>query len=157
MKKFIAGNWKMNGALAANETLVKAILAGIGAASCDAAVCVPAPYLAQMQGLLAGSNLSLGAQDVSAHDAGAFTGEVSAVMLREFGVRHVIVGHSERRQYHEETDTVVASSRMSRFGPSAPARRPARSRRSRCMRCCAIRSRRPQNTPLGFVSCTVAA
>ncbi len=108
MKKFIAGNWKMNGALAANETLVKAILAGIGAASCDAAVCVPAPYLAQMQGLLAGSNLSLGAQDVSAHDAGAFTGEVSAVMLREFGVRHVIVGHSERRQYHEETDTVVA-------------------------------------------------
>ncbi len=108
MKKLIAGNWKMNGALAANDTLVTAILAGLGAASCDAAVCVPTPYLAQMQALLVGSTLSLGAQDVSTHDAGAFTGEVSAAMLREFGVRYVIVGHSERRQYHGESDAVVA-------------------------------------------------
>ncbi len=108
MRKLIAGNWKMNGALAANETLVKALLDGMGAASCDAAVCVPAPYLAQVQGLLAGSALALGAQDLSARDAGAFTGEVSASMLREFGVRYVIVGHSERRQYHGEADAAVA-------------------------------------------------
>ncbi|MEO7937822.1 MAG: triose-phosphate isomerase [Burkholderiaceae bacterium] len=108
MRKLIAGNWKMNAALDANVVLVKAILAGLDAAGCDVAVCVPAPYLAQLQGLLAGSALSLGAQDVSAHDAGAFTGEVSASMLRDFGVRHVIVGHSERRQYHAETDAVVA-------------------------------------------------
>jgi triosephosphate isomerase len=108
MKKLIAGNWKMNGALAANETLVKALVTGMGAASCDAAVCVPAPYLAQVQSLLAGSALALGAQDVSAREAGAFTGEVSASMLRDFGVRYVIVGHSERRQHHGETDAAVA-------------------------------------------------
>jgi triosephosphate isomerase len=107
-KKLIAGNWKMNGSLAGNEALAKAVLAGLKGASCDAAVCVPAPYLAQLQALLAGSVLALGAQDVSSHDAGAFTGEVSAAMLREFGVRYAIVGHSERRQYHGETDALVA-------------------------------------------------
>ncbi len=108
MKKLIAGNWKMNGTLAGNEALVRSIQAGLVASSCDAAVCVPAPFLAQLQGLLAGSALELGAQDVSRHDAGAFTGEMSASMLREFGVRYVIVGHSERRQYHGETDADVA-------------------------------------------------
>jgi len=108
MKKLIAGNWKMNGALAANEALVKAFTAGLAESSCDAAVCVPAPYLAQVHALLAGSSVALGAQDLSGHDAGAFTGEVSASMLREFGVRYAIVGHSERRQYHGETDAQVA-------------------------------------------------
>ncbi len=107
-RKLIAGNWKMNGSLAGNEALVKAVLAGMGGVSCDAAVCAPAPYLAQLQALLAGSALAPGAQDVSSHEAGAFTGEVSAAMLREFGVRYAIVGHSERRQYHGETDAAVA-------------------------------------------------
>ncbi|MCB2029368.1 MAG: triose-phosphate isomerase [Rhodoferax sp.] len=107
-RKLIAGNWKMNASLAGNTALVQAVLAGIGDAACDAAVCVPAPYLAQLQGLLAGSTLALGAQDVSSHEAGAYTGEVSAAMLREFGVRYAIVGHSERRQYHGEDDAVVA-------------------------------------------------
>ena len=106
--KLIAGNWKMNGSLAANEALVKAVLAGLKAPACAIAVCVPAPYLAQTRALLTGSPVDLGAQDVSSHDAGAFTGETSAAMLREFGVRYAIVGHSERRQYHGETDAVVA-------------------------------------------------
>jgi triosephosphate isomerase len=108
MKKLIAGNWKMNGNLAANDALVRAIIGGMKEAACSVAVCVPAPYLAQVQMLRAGSQLELGAQDVSRHEQGAFTGEVSAAMLKEFGVRYALVGHSERRQYHGETDAVVA-------------------------------------------------
>lgn len=108
-RKLIAGNWKMNGSLAANEALLSALRAGIGEPACDVAVCVPAPYLAQVQALLAGSAIALGAQDVSAQAQGAFTGEQSAAMLREFGVRYAIVGHSERRQYHGESDDAVAA------------------------------------------------
>lgn len=107
-KKLIAGNWKMNGSLAANEDLVKGLLAGLGTPVCDVAVAVPSPYLAQVQGLLSGANIALGAQDVSAFASGAYTGEVSAAMLKDFGVRYALVGHSERRQYHGETDAVVA-------------------------------------------------
>lgn len=107
-KKLIAGNWKMNGSLAANEALVRAIAAGMGGAQCTVAVCVPAPYLAQLQALRQGTALEVGSQDVSAHEQGAYTGELSAAMLKEFGVRYAIVGHSERRQYHGETDTLVA-------------------------------------------------
>ena len=109
-KKLIAGNWKMNGSLQANEALVRAVVAGLPAAAdrADVAVCVPAPYLAQVQALAQGSALDLGAQDVSPHAAGAYTGEVSAAMLRDFGARYAIVGHSERRQYHGETDAQVA-------------------------------------------------
>ena len=107
-KKLIAGNWKMNGNLEANDALVRALVTGMKEARCDVAVCVPAPYLAQVQMLRHGSSLELGAQDVSQHVSGAYTGEVSAPMLREFGVRYAIVGHSERRQYHGETDALVA-------------------------------------------------
>lgn len=107
-KKLIAGNWKMNGSLAANEQLLKAVLAGVGQPACRVAVAVPSVYLAQCQSLLAGSVVELGAQDVSQHEAGAYTGEVSAAMLRELGVRYAIVGHSERRQYHGESDEAVA-------------------------------------------------
>jgi triosephosphate isomerase len=106
--KLIAGNWKMNGGLEANDALVRALVAGIREAKCDVAVCVPAPYFAQVQMLKSGSRLELGAQDVSQHEKGAYTGEVSAAMLREFGVRYAIVGHSERRQYHGESDALVA-------------------------------------------------
>ncbi len=108
-KKLIAGNWKMNASLAGNEELVKALLAGVGTPVCDVAVCVPSPYLSQVQGLLAGQGvIALGSQNVSARVVGAFTGDVSASMLKEFGVRYAIVGHSERRQHQAESDTLVA-------------------------------------------------
>ncbi|MFD1711577.1 triose-phosphate isomerase [Ottowia sp. GY511] len=108
-KKLIAGNWKMNGSLAANQTLVQALLAGIGQPTCDVALCAPFVYLPQLQALLADtSTVELGAQDLSQHDSGAYTGDVSGAMLRDFGVRYAIVGHSERRQYQGETDVQVA-------------------------------------------------
>ncbi|WP_343725323.1 triose-phosphate isomerase [Herbaspirillum huttiense] len=108
-RKLVAGNWKMNGSLAANAALVAGIKEGLPADACDVAVCVPAPYLAQVQGAVAGSAVALGAQDMSAHASGAYTGEVSAAMLQEFGVQYVILGHSERRAYHGETDAAVAA------------------------------------------------
>ena len=107
-KKLIAGNWKMNGSLAANEALLKALIAGAAEVACDIAVAVPAPYLAQVQALTAGTAIAVAAQDVSAHELGAYTGEVSVAMLKDFGVRYALVGHSERRQYHGETDAIVA-------------------------------------------------
>ena len=113
MKKLIAGNWKMNGSLEANAALLEALAKGLAnPPACDVAICVPAPYLAQVQQLRTAkpglSVVELGAQDVSVHASGAYTGEVSATMLKEFGCRFAIVGHSERRQYHGETDAVVA-------------------------------------------------
>ncbi|WP_188419115.1 triose-phosphate isomerase [Oxalicibacterium solurbis] len=106
-RKLVAGNWKMNGSLAANTQLLAEIKAQFDGA-CDVAVCVPFPYLAQCQALLEGSAVALGAQDVSMHASGAYTGEVSAAMLSEFACRYVIVGHSERRGYFGETDELVA-------------------------------------------------
>ena len=108
-RKAVVGNWKMNGALAANEALFKALAAaGSAWSAVDVAACVPAPYLAQAQALLNASAVSWGAQDVSEHASGAFTGEVAAGMLSDFGCRYVIVGHSERRTLHGETDALVA-------------------------------------------------
>lgn len=109
-KKLIAGNWKMNGSLEANAALLHALRLGLDAAApaCDVAVAVPTPYLAQVAELVAGSAVALAAQDVSAHEVGAYTGEVSGAMLKDFGARYVLVGHSERRQYHHETDSIVA-------------------------------------------------
>lgn len=107
-KKLIAGNWKMNGSLVSNAALISGLRAGLGQPACHVAVCVPAAYLAPCRSLLDGSGIDLGAQDVSQHEAGAFTGEISCAMLNEFGVRYTLVGHSERRQYHFETDLVVA-------------------------------------------------
>jgi triosephosphate isomerase len=110
-KTLIAGNWKMNGTLTANSALVAALDAGMHvrrASKCDVALCVPSIYLAQMQQLCVKSGIELGSQDVSSQDSGAFTGDISASMLKDFGVRYAIVGHSERRQYHGETDELVA-------------------------------------------------
>jgi len=110
-QKLVAGNWKMNGSLQANRALLEAIRQGLAdqPPACQVAVAVPMPYLAQVQQLLDGSGIALGAQDVSAHEQGAYTGETSAAMLGDFGVRYGLVGHSERRQYHGETDAVVAA------------------------------------------------
>lgn len=108
-KKLIAGNWKMNGGLSANEALIHALRSGLPATvACQVALCVPSVYLAQVQSLLTGSGFDLGAQDLSAYEGGAYTGEVSAAMLRDYGVRYCLVGHSERRQHHSETDAMVA-------------------------------------------------
>ncbi len=104
----IAGNWKMNGSLASNAALLDGVRAGAAGLKAELAVCVPAPYLAQVQSALAGSGVNWGAQDLSVHDSGAYTGEVSAAMLGDFACRYVIVGHSERRSYHGETDELVA-------------------------------------------------
>ncbi|MFM8929639.1 MAG: triose-phosphate isomerase [Betaproteobacteria bacterium] len=106
-KKLVIGNWKMHGSRAVNAELLSGILAA-GPLPCDAAVCVPFVYVADTAVSLAASALRWGAQDVSAHAQGAYTGEVSAAMLRELGCRYAIVGHSERRAGHAETDAQVA-------------------------------------------------
>ncbi|HEY9098485.1 MAG TPA: triose-phosphate isomerase [Thiobacillus sp.] len=109
-KKLVAGNWKMHGSKAENSALLAALkpaLAGI-----DAVVCVPFPYLAQAQAELAGSSIAWGAQNLSEQAAGAFTGEVSAAMLVDFGCTYVLVGHSERRSLYGESDALVASKYM---------------------------------------------
>ena len=106
--KLVVGNWKLNGSLQANAKLLEALLAAIPrqpAAGC--AVCVPYPYLPQAQQLLAGSGIQWGSQDVSRHDKGAYTGDVSGPMVAEFGSRYAIVGHSERRTLFGDTDAVV--------------------------------------------------
>ena len=108
--KVVVGNWKLNGSLAGNETLLKALLGEVdrkpGSAAC--AVCVPAPYLAQVRGLLDGSAIAWGSQDVSRFEQGAYTGEVSGAMLAEMGCRYAIVGHSERRTLFGDTDSIAA-------------------------------------------------
>ncbi|MDR1350687.1 MAG: triose-phosphate isomerase [Zoogloeaceae bacterium] len=106
---FVAGNWKMNGALATNAALLEKLRAGLSVCkTMEVAVFPPFPYLDQAARLLSGATLALGAQDVSIHAAGAYTGEVAATMLVEFGCRHALVGHSERRSLHQETDALVA-------------------------------------------------
>jgi triosephosphate isomerase len=106
-KKLIVGNWKMHGSHKANAELLQGLL-DAGPISADVAVCVPFPFLSEAAVTLAASPIRWGAQDCSAHEQGAYTGEVSAAMLHEFGCRYVIVGHSERRQYHAESDQLVA-------------------------------------------------
>jgi len=107
-RKLVVGNWKMHGSRPANAELLAAVLAG-RPYGVDVAVCVPFVYLAEAAATLAASEVRWGAQDVSAHEHGAYTGEVSAAMLAECGCRYTLVGHSERRAYHAENDALVAA------------------------------------------------
>ena len=107
-RKLVVGNWKMHGSRPANAELLAALLAGRPYRA-DVAVCVPYVFLNDTAATLAGSDLRWGAQDCSAHEQGAYTGEVSAAMLAECGCRYVIVGHSERRAQHAESDALVAT------------------------------------------------
>ena len=108
-RKLVVGNWKMYGRLARNQALLEGVLAGVrDLRNTDCAVCVPYPYLAQAQSLLQGSSVAWGAQNMSHHDEGAYTGEVAAGMLVEFGCKYVIIGHSERRGIYHESDEMVA-------------------------------------------------
>ena len=104
----IAGNWKMNGSLENVIELVKGIKAG-SAGNANLAVCPPAIYLMKVGGMLSGTDIALGAQNVCDANAGAYTGEISASMLKECGCRYAIVGHSERRSLYWESDQLVAN------------------------------------------------
>jgi triosephosphate isomerase len=105
----VAGNWKMHGSRAANAVLLDGVLAGVGATAAEVVVCPPFVYLADAAVRLAGTAVALGAQDLCAESGqGAYTGEVSAGMLRDVGCSHVIIGHSERRALFGETDALVA-------------------------------------------------
>ena len=109
-RPLIAGNWKMNGTKAEAAQLLNGIKAGVaGMQRVDVAVCPPFPYLYLAEQLLADSAIAWGSQDVSEHAGGAFTGQISAAMLKDFGCRYAIVGHSERRQFNGESDALVAS------------------------------------------------
>ncbi|AIL32348.1 triose-phosphate isomerase [Basilea psittacipulmonis] len=110
-RRLIMANWKMHGDFQSNKALLEGIsqrLTQCPEENVDIALCVPFPYLHQVQELLQGTNISWGSQDVSAYDKGAYTGQVSAHMLKEFGCSWSLVGHSERRQYQGETNEEVA-------------------------------------------------
>jgi triosephosphate isomerase len=109
-RKLVVGNWKMHGSLNQNKQLLEALVAKLAPLkAADFAVCVPYPYLFQAQSILQGTNIGWGAQNIAKHQVGAYTGEVSATMLRDFGSQYVIVGHSERSTAYCESDANIAA------------------------------------------------
>lgn len=109
-RKLVVGNWKMHGNLDRNKALLEGLLAGLrNMGGAGYAVCVPYPYLAQAQTMLQGSNIAWGAQNLSQHEQGAFTGAVAPGMLRDFGCTYVIIGHSERRALFHESNEIAAA------------------------------------------------
>jgi len=104
----VAGNWKMNASKESVNKLVMGILSGMSNVSSEVVICAPFPYLSQVEALITHSQVRLGAQNLNTNMSGAFTGEVSADMIKDFGAQHVIVGHSERRSFYGETNTIVA-------------------------------------------------
>tara|TARA_B100001094_G_scaffold292037_1_gene310856 strand:+ start:793 stop:1539 length:747 start_codon:yes stop_codon:yes gene_type:complete len=107
-KTIVAGNWKMNASKDSVDNLIKDLLTGMDGITSEVLVCAPFPYLAQVELLIQGSKVMLGAQNLNTNASGAYTGEVSADMIKDFGARHVIVGHSERRSLYGETSAMVA-------------------------------------------------
>jgi len=107
-RTIVAGNWKMNASTESVNKLILGILSGMSEVSSEVVVCAPFPYLSQVEDLIADSQVKLGAQNLNTNASGAFTGEVSANMIKDFGARHVIVGHSERRSHYGETSALVA-------------------------------------------------
>ena len=105
----VAGNWKMNGSRESIRSLLDGVKAGMGDVnSAEVAVCAPAIYIPLVEELLGGSAVSWGGEDLSVHESGAYTGEIAASMLNDFHCKYVIIGHSERRTYHNESDELVA-------------------------------------------------
>lgn len=108
-KPLVMGNWKLNGSKAFTKELIeglKAELAGVN--GCDVAIAPPVMYLAEAEAALAGSQIALGSQNVDINVQGAFTGDISTAMLKDFGAKYIIIGHSERRTYHKESDEFIA-------------------------------------------------
>lgn len=108
-RPLVVGNWKMNGTRSSAEALAKGILAGLGDDIGDIAVCIPFVFLPEIAQVVKNTRLVVGAQNVADKPSGAFTGEVSAAMLKEFGCKYALVGHSERRTYYGDTDQSVAA------------------------------------------------
>ncbi len=107
-KTIVAGNWKMNASKESVNKLVMGVLSGMGSVRSEVVVCAPFPYLSQVEALITHSQVRLGAQNLNTNTSGAFTGEVSADMIKDFGAQYVVVGHSERRGLYGETNTIVA-------------------------------------------------
>ena len=108
-QSLVVGNWKMNGTRASAKSLAQGIIAGLGENNASIAICVPYVFIADITEVIKGTRLELGAQNVADKASGAFTGEVSASMLKEFGCQYALVGHSERRTYYGDTNTSVAA------------------------------------------------
>ncbi|MFZ7215777.1 triose-phosphate isomerase [[Pasteurella] aerogenes] len=108
-RPLVMGNWKLNG----SKTFTKELIAGLkaelaGVDGCDVAIAPPVMYLAEAEAALAGSQIALGSQNVDVNVQGAFTGDISTAMLKDFGAKYIIIGHSERRTYHKESDEFIA-------------------------------------------------
>jgi len=108
-QSLVVGNWKMNGTRASTESLAQGIVSGLVSNSAGIAICVPYLFIPSIAELVKGSELALGAQNVADKPSGAFTGEISAAMLSEFGCQYALVGHSERRSYYGDSDESVAA------------------------------------------------
>jgi len=108
-QSLVIGNWKMNGTRATAQALAQGILAGLGSSQAELAICVPYLHIPEISQLTQGTALALGSQNIADQASGAYTGEISATMLAEYGCKYAIVGHSERRSYYGDTDASVAA------------------------------------------------
>ncbi|WP_386692276.1 MULTISPECIES: triose-phosphate isomerase [Lonepinella] len=108
-KPLVMGNWKLNGSKAFTKELIEGLKKELqGVTGCGVAIAPPVMYLAEAEAALAGSEIALGSQNVDINVQGAFTGDISTAMLKDFGAKYIIIGHSERRTYHKESDEFIA-------------------------------------------------